>query len=93
MRDAVPRPRNRRARCRDPHCRWNRLLDDDQIGGLLGRIRAVAYLIAVASDLDPGRVRATGWLLESLAEEAQGRLQATVGGAAHRGCQTSQRPV
>lgn len=67
-------PRHRR-RGRPGACAHGCLLDDDHVGGLLGRIRAVAYLIGAASDVEPTQVRAAGWLIESLAEEAGTRLR------------------
>ncbi len=54
---------------------WNRLLDDDHVGGLLGRIRAAAHLIGTAAEADPAQLRAAGWLIEALADEAQARLR------------------
>ncbi len=80
-------------RCRNVNCPWNRLLDDDHVGGLLGRIRAVAYLIGAVSEVDPAQLRAAGWLIESLADEAEARLKDTVQRSMHDGCQPSQHTV
>lgn len=60
---------------------WSRLidlLDDEHVGGLLARIRAVGCLIGAAADIDPAQVSAAGWLVESLAEEAQRRLTGAI---------------
>ncbi len=54
------------------------LLDDDQVGGLLARIRAVGCLIGAAADVDPAQINAAGWLIEALAEKAQSRLREAV---------------
>ncbi len=51
------------------------LLDDDHVGGLLTRIRAVGCLIGAASEVDPAQLSAAGWLVEALAEEAHARLK------------------
>lgn len=56
-------------------CSHASLLDDDDVAGLLCRIRAVAYLIGAATDVEPTQVRTAGWLIESLADEAGARLR------------------
>ncbi len=83
----------RRPRCRNVDCPWSRLLDDDHVGGLLGRIRAVAYLIGAVSEVDPAQLRAAGWLIESLADEAEARLKEAVQRSRRNGCQASQPTV
>lgn len=57
---------------------WLRLVDDDHLGGLLARIRAVAGLIGLADGADPAQVRTAAWLIEALADEAYTRLSAAV---------------
>ncbi len=63
---------------RRPRARPGDLLDDDHVGGLLARIRAVGCLIGAAADVDPGQISTAGWLVEALAEAAQRRLRAAV---------------
>ncbi len=54
------------------------LLDEDHVGGLLARIRAVGCLIGAAAEVDPVQVSVAGWLVEALAAEAQMRLREEV---------------
>lgn len=89
----MPASGHGRPRCRNVDCPWGRLLDDDHVGGLLGRIRAVGYLIGAVSEVDPAQLRAAGWLIESLADEAEARLKSAVQRTAHDGCQASQHGV
>lgn len=70
--------RRRQGRRLDDRRDWNRLLDDDHVGGLLARIRAAAYLVGTAAEADPAQLRTAGWLIEALADEARVRLEAAV---------------
>ncbi len=70
--------RRREGRRSDDRRDWNRLLDDDHVGGLLARIRAAAYLVGTAAEADPAQLRTAGWLIEALADEARIRLEAAV---------------
>ncbi len=73
--------RTRRSSARHPgravggHSPLSELLNDDHVGGLLARIRAVGCLIGAAADIDPEQISAAGWLVEALADEAQRRLK------------------
>lgn len=70
--------RRRRGGSRRVLAPTSELLDDDHVGGLLTRIRAVGSLIGAAADVDPAQISAAGWLVDTLAEEAQRRLRETV---------------